>query len=334
MGSSRNNVIAALTAALLWAFAFIAPAAVKPASELLLVTGRYSLFGLCGLYVLCRGWSELKLMPIRRILFGLHIGFVGYFVFYICVSYSATMDSGFITAMIVGSSPITIAIAGNFAEKRLAWRELVAPVILILSGIILLSASDFIQGEPSDGSMVGVVLAILAMLTWSYFVVRNAQSQRTWATKPDPTIWAALVAMGAGGGSMLLLPFAIASTPDETFAPYPLFKIIMWCIFLGVIGSWWGTYIWVKAAKGIPVPLVGPLLATESIFGAILSLLVEQRIPTWTEIGGCLCILAGLGLYMVFDVRNSRSRDSGRSGGGSSAGSMERPETSDVPVVT
>ncbi|MFE4857778.1 DMT family transporter [Streptomyces sp. NPDC056670] len=329
MGSTRNNVIAALTAALLWAFAFVAPAAVKPASELLLVTGRYSLFGLCGLYVLIRGRRQLGLMPIRRVLFGLYIGFVGYFVFYICVSYSATMDSGFITAVIVGSSPITIAVAGNFAEKRMSWRELIGPVVLILAGLSLLSVTEFVQGKGKGGdhdSLFAILLALGAMLTWSYFVVRNAQSQRTWERKPDPTIWAALVAMGAGGASMLLLPFAIASTPPETFDPYPLFKIIAWCVFLGVIASWWGTYIWVKAAQGIPVPLVGPLLATETIFGAILSLPVEHRMPTWTEVGGALFVLAGIGVYMVFDVRNSRTR------AGEADGS-EKTDASDVPVV-
>ncbi|MGW4023275.1 DMT family transporter [Streptomyces sp. NPDC005009] len=321
---------AALTAALLWAFAFPAPAAVKPASELLLVTGRYSLFGLCGLYVLLRGRSLLRLMPMRRILFGLYIGFVGYFVFYICVSYSATMGSGFITAVIVGSSPITIAVAGNVAEKRMSWSELVAPVLLILSGLTLLSAADFIHEKPSDHaheSLFGILLALMAMLTWSYFVVRNAQSQRTWETKPDPKIWAALVAMGAGGASMVLLPFAVATTPEETFAPYPLFKIIAWCVFLGVIGSWWGTYIWVKAAQGIPVPLVGPLLATETIFGAIMSLPAEQRMPTWTEVGGAVFVLAGIAVYMVFDVKNSRLRGDG-------TGTERKSGAPDVPAVT
>ncbi|MBQ1101192.1 DMT family transporter [Streptomyces sp. b94] len=319
---------AALTAALLWAFAFPAPAAVKPASELLLVTGRYSLFGLCGLYVLYRGRRQLRLMPMRRILFGLYIGFVGYFVFYICVSYSATMGSGFITAVIVGSSPITIAVAGNFAEKRMSWSELVAPVLLILCGLTLLSAADFIHEGPSDhanDSLLGILLALMAMLTWSYFVVRNAQSQRTWETKPDPKIWAALVAMGAGGASMLLLPFAIATTPEETFSPYPLFKIIAWCVFLGVLGSWWGTYIWVKAAQGIPVPLVGPLLATETIFGAIMSLPAERRMPSWVEVGGALFILAGIAVYMVFDVKNSRSRRDG---------TEQQSDAPDVPAVT
>ncbi|MGY5104931.1 DMT family transporter [Streptomyces sp. 900105245] len=324
MGSTQKNVMAALTAALLWATAFVAPAAVKPASELLLVTGRYSLFGLCGLYMLIRSRKQLKLMPLRRILFGLYIGFVGYFVFYICVSYSATAGSGFITAVVVGASPITIAVAGNFAEKRMSWSQLIAPVVLILAGINLLSVTDFVQGRSEDAgnSILGIALALGAMLTWSYFVVRNAQSQRTWETKPDPTIWAALVAMGAGGASMVLLPYAIASTPEETFSPYPLFKIITWCVFLGVIGSWWGTYIWVKAAQGIPVPLVGPLLATETIFGAILSLPVEQRTPTWTEIAGALCILAGISVYMVFDVRNVRSKEA-----------LSAPDESDADAV-
>ncbi|MEU2758815.1 MULTISPECIES: DMT family transporter [unclassified Streptomyces] len=335
MGSTPKNVIAALTAALLWAFAFVAPAAVQPASELLLVTGRYSLFGLCGLYILWRGRKQLKLMPPRRVFFGLWIGFVGYFIFYVCVSYSATMDSGFITAVVVGSSPITIAVAGNFAEKRMPWRELIAPVVLIVLGLGLLSVSDLISGkdlEAANDSFFAILLAIGAMLTWSYFVVRNAQSQRTWETKPDPTLWAGLVAMGAGGASMVLLPFAIASTPAETFEPYPLFKIVAWCVFLGVIASWWGTLIWVKAAQGIPVPLVGPLLATETIFGAILSLPVENRLPTWSEVTGALFVLAGIAVYMLFDMKNSRLRVQG--GGNTEGGGERKADASEVPAPT
>ncbi|WP_116248516.1 DMT family transporter [Nocardiopsis sp. FIRDI 009] len=323
MGSQKKDIVAALTAALLWSFAFVAPAAVQPASELLLVTGRYTLFGLCGLYVLIRGWQKLRLIPVRRILFGLYIGFVGYFIFYICVSYSATTGSGFITAVIVGSSPIMIAVAGNFSEKRILWRQLVAPIAFILIGISLLSATDFIhmgQAGESNDSFFGILLALGAMLSWSYFVVRNAESQRTWETKPDAMIWAALVAMGAGGASMVLLPFAIASTPPETFELYPLLKITAWCIFLGIISSWWGTYIWVKAAKGLPVPFVGPLLAAETIFGAILSIPVESRIPNLWEVSGALSILAGITIYMVFDARNERFNSR-----------REKTETPDAP---
>ncbi|MFE2425074.1 DMT family transporter [Streptomyces hokutonensis] len=309
-GNARGNVAAALIASLLWSTAFIAPAAVRPASELLLVTGRYSLFGLCGLYVLWKAWSEVRKMPVRRIAFGLYLGFVGYFVFYICVAYSATMGSGFITAVIVGSSPIAIAIGGNFAEKRIAWRELAPSAVLILSGVALVTIPDYLKSEgAASGSVIAIGLAAMASLSWAYFVVRNAQSQRTWEVKPDPKIWSALVAMGAGSASMLLLPFAIATTPDATFAPQALLKIVLWCVFLGVIGSWWGTLIWVRAAKGIPAPLAGPLLATEPIFGAVLSLLTERKTPTWAEVAGCLCILAGVGVYLLFDLKNSRSKE-------------------------
>lgn len=77
------------------------------------------------------------------------------------------------------------------------------------------------------------------MLTWSYFVVRNAQSQRTWETKPDPTLWAD---SWPWGKRRLDGAAALRHRLDspETFEPYPLFKIIAWCVFLGVIASWWG----------------------------------------------------------------------------------------------
>jgi drug/metabolite transporter (DMT)-like permease len=311
MGSTTKNVLAALTSALMWATAFVAPAAVRPASELLLVTGRYSLFGICGFWVLFRARARVRSMPRRQVLFGVYLGFVGYFVFYICVAYSARLGSGFITAAVVGATPITIAVAGNLAEKRMQWRQLVTPIVLILFGILLLTVSNFVGAYLGGGSterrVFGVLLAIVAMLSWSYFVVRNAQSQRTWLVKPDPTIWSALVAAGAGSASLVLLPYALVTTPDGTFTGYPLAKIALWCLFLGVIASWWGTCIWVKAAQGIPVPLVGPLLATETIFGAILSLPVEHRMPTWIEVVGALCILTGIAVYLLFDIRNARS---------------------------
>jgi len=312
IGRSNRNIMAALVASFLWACAYIGPTAVKPASELLLVAGRYSLFILCGLYVVWVSWQNVKQMPIRRILFGLHLGVVGYFLFYICIAYSVTAGSGFITALIVGSSPITIAIFGNIAEKRVLWRQLAPSIICTLAGIILLGAEELFRGGTSDAvedSLLAIGLSLLASILWAYFVVFNAQSQRTWVDKPDPRIWSALIAIGAGIGSIVLLPFAIATTPPETFSPQPLVTLIGWCVFLGVLSSWYGTFIWVRAARGIPAPLAGPLLATEAIFGAVLSLFWEQRMPTVEEAGGCLCIIAGVALYMIFDARNAQARE-------------------------
>jgi drug/metabolite transporter (DMT)-like permease len=309
-GSARGNVLAALVASFLWATAYIGPSAVKPANELLLVTGRYTLFGLCGLYVLWRGWPDVRRMSVRRMLFGWHLGVVGYLVFYICVAYAVTLGSGFITAIVVGSSPIAIAIVGNFVEKRVSWRALAPSIILIFAGIFLVSAQDFARGEGSAGdSLAAVGLALIASLVWAYFVVVNAQSQRTWADKPDPKYWSALVAVGAGSGSVLILPFAVATTPAGTWQPGPLFTLVMWCVFLGVLGSWYGTFIWVRAARGIPATMAGPLLATEAIFGALLSLGWERRIPTWAETAGCLCILAGVALFMFLDLRRNNPRE-------------------------
>lgn len=310
-GRSNQHVVAALVASFLWACAYIGPTAVEPASELLLVAGRYSLFILCGLYAVWAGRRNIKRMPVRRVLFGLHLGVVGYFLFYLCIAYSVTAGSGFITALVVGSSPITIAIFGNVVEKRVRWRQLAPSIVCTLAGMVLLAAGQLAREGTPDAvadSLSAIGLSLLASLLWAYFVVVNARSQRTWADKPDPRTWSALIAIGAGVGSVALLPFAVATTPPATFSPQPLVVLIGWCVFLGVISSWYGTFLWVRAARGIPAPLAGLLLSTEAIFGAVLSLVWEQRLPTWEEVGGCLCVLAGLALYMVFDARNAQTR--------------------------
>ncbi|MEU4805741.1 DMT family transporter [Actinosynnema sp. NPDC023587] len=313
-GRANRDVVAALVASFLWACAYIGPSAVKPAGELLLVAGRYSLFILCGLYVVWVSRREVARMPVRRILFGLHLGVVGYFLFYLCIAYSVNAGSGFITALVVGASPVTIAIFGNVVEKRLRWRQLAAPIVCTLAGVVLLGADELFRGGAEDAvgaSLLAIGLSLLASVLWAYFVVVNARSQRTWADKPDPRIWSALIGIGAGLGSVVLLPFAVATTPSETFSPQPLVTLIGWCVFLGVVSSWYGTLIWVRAARGIPAPLAGPLLATEAVFGAVLSLFWEHRMPTAGEVGGCLCIIAGVALYMIFDTRNARTREVG-----------------------
>jgi drug/metabolite transporter (DMT)-like permease len=306
--SSRGDIVAGLLASLLWATAFIGPSAVQPAGELLLVTGRYILFGLCGLYVLVGGWQEVRKIPLRRMLYAWQLGVIGYLIFYIAVSYAVVMHGGFITAIIVGSSPIGIAVVGNFLERRTKWIVLLPPIALIFAGIFYISASQFDNEGTSAGfagTVLAVVLALIASGVWTYFVVANAHVQRSWTNMPDPKYWAAFVAVGAGSGSLILLPLALWITPAETFSAPVLINLAFWIVWLGYFSSWYGTFIWVRAAARIPATLAGPLLATEPVFGAILSLAWEQRLPTFPETIGSLLIILGVSIILVIDLRRS-----------------------------
>lgn len=308
---SRGDIIAALVASFLWSFAYIAPTAVQPAGELLLVAGRYIVFGICGISVLYVDREEMKKVSLRRILFALHLGVIGYLVFYIAVSYAVTFSGGFVTAIIAGSAPIGIAAVGNILERRTPWGVLLSSVTLIFIGIYSISLTQSTGESPhyTALSMFGISLALLASATWTYFVVLNAHAQRTWVGLPTTRYWTALVAVGAGAGSLLLLPMALISTPAATFSPIIFGNLLLWILGLGFIGSWYGTYIWVRAAQRLPAALAGPLLATEAIFGAILSLIWEHRLPTSFEAFGSFLIILGVVLCLYYELRKGRLRE-------------------------
>lgn len=301
--------VAAVAATALWSTAYVAPDAVKPAGELLLVCGRYLLFGLCGLLVLAARWKEVRRIPPRRMLFALHLGLVGYLVFYVCVSYAVSMAGGFVVAILVGSSPIFIAVIGNFLEKRAPWRFFVPAVIAIGLGIAVVIGARSGDGTAPGVPLAAVALALLASGVWTYFVVLNAVAQRSGTDMPSPSLWAALVAVGTGAGAAVLMPAALALAPAETFRPDVLIRLIAWVLWLGVIASWVGSWIWVRTAKRLPAALAGPLLASDPIFGAILSLAHEGRWPTPAEVAGSLLIIAGVATCLALDRITGRAAE-------------------------
>lgn len=310
---SRGDIIAALVASFLWSFAYIGPTAVQPAGELLLVAGRYIVFGLCGFFVLYVDREEMKKVSLWRILFALHLGVIGYLVFYVAVSYAVTFSGGFITAIIAGSAPIGIAAVGNILERRarrVPWGVLLSSITLIFIGIYSISATQFSEESSHYAvkSILGISLALLASAAWTYFVVLNSHAQRTWVGLPTTRCWTALVAVGAGVGSLILLPMALVSSPVTTFSPIILGNLLLWIFGLGLISSWYGTYIWVRAAQRLPATIAGPLLATEAIFGAILSLVFEQRLPSSFEAFGSFLIILAVVLCLYYELRKGRLR--------------------------
>ncbi len=296
-----SPILAAILTAALWSTAYVAPAAVKPVGDLLLVTSRYTIFALCGVAVLVLRREALRAMTLRRIAFALHLGAVGYLVFYLCVSYAVTAAGGFVVAILVGCSPVTIAVVGNALDGRVPWRLFAPAVAAIAVGIVVVVAGGSGSRALGQDLAAGVPLALLASAVWSYFVVVNARVQQRWTNMPPPEVWSALVALGAGAGSLLLVPSALTATPPETFEPAVLMRFALWVGWLAFVTSWLGTYVWVRASRNLPASLAGPLLACDPIFGAILSLAFEHRLPSPTEFAGGALILIGVAACLFLD---------------------------------
>lgn len=292
--TGRLDIAIAVAAIATWSTAYVAPDAVRPAGEMLLVCGRYILFALCGIVGLMRHRSALAAMPLRRVLFVWHLGVVGYFVFYVAVSFAVSAAGGFLVAVLVGSSPIGIAVVGNLLERRLAWQPFAPRIAAIAAGIALCVAGSGAGGRDGGTPIAGAALALLASATWTYFAVWNARVQRVWRDMPPPVVSAGLVAVGAGSGSLLLLPVALAATPLGALDGHTAVRLSAWIVWLGIFSSWFGTFAWIRASRSLPATLAGPLLACDPVFGAVLSLAYDHRLPTAWEVAGSALIVAGV----------------------------------------
>ncbi|MYR38058.1 hypothetical protein GTX14_18365 [Streptomyces sp. SID4944] len=59
---------------------------------------------------------------------------------------------------------------------------------------------------------------------------------------------------------------------------------------------------------------------------------MENRLPTWSEVTGALFVLAGIAVYMLFDVKNSRLRVRGSRD--AEGDGNKKADTSEVPAPT
>ncbi len=313
LGDLAARVVAALTAGALWALAFLGPRAVQPVDELALVIGRYVVFAACGLVVLARKRARLKLVGRRLILLALHLGVVGYIGFFLFIAYAVTLAGGVVAAVVTGIIPLAAAVIGNLREAIVPWRRVLGPVMLAVSGLVVLNlgrtpAAGF--DGAGDRTAIGFFLALAACGAWTYFVSVNAAIQQGPSAPADTETWTALIGLGAGLGSLMLVPVAAVTSNLPALFDWSIgARFVGWSILLGFVGSWCATALWVWGARGLPATLMAQLISAESLFGAAFSLLWEQRPPTWPEIGGAVLVVAGVSLGIsIFAPRRSSGR--------------------------
>jgi drug/metabolite transporter (DMT)-like permease len=102
-----------------------------------------------------------------------------------------------------------------------------------------------------------------------------------------------------GGSYALKLPEVSLSDPN-------LVRFIIWCLVMGVIGSWVATWCWSIASARLPLAVCAQLIVAETVFGLSFGFIFEGRTPYLSEaVGGTLQIIGVMVTLYLFSRANN-----------------------------
>jgi drug/metabolite transporter (DMT)-like permease len=284
-----KGVILALSSCFMWGLIFIIPSFMTTFNSFEIALGRHAVFGCVSLGVLSYYSFYLNRrfswqVWLKGVIFALFVNIV-YYTFLVL---SVKLTSSSLTALILGMSPILIACYGSWAEKEVNLKKIAFPCFFIALGLacIHLPLLATQSREFDFFYLLGMLGALIALLTWSWYVVANAKF-----LKLHPELRAAEWATVMGSSTFLWVVFLSAlyrfyqgPTGWEKFSSFTpeLKTFILGCAILGIFCSWVGAYLWNHACAILP------------IFGLLFFYILEHAFPPVYEIIGVLLILFGV----------------------------------------
>ena len=303
------GILYALGAGLLWGLVFVGPLIVPDYPAALQSAGRYVAFGLVALPLAWHDRARLRGLHASDWIEATRLTLVGNLLYYFCLASAIQRTGAPVSTMIIGTLPVVMSLSANWLygqqEGHLPWKRLALPLLLILSGLLLVNLTELRGGHaPAWGWRYasGLALAVLALGCWTWYPLRNARWMRA---HPDqsPTTWATAqglvtlpLACLAYGGVSAVLPVA-----QPGFAlplgPRPLvFAGLM--LTIGLLCSWLGTLLWNAASQRLPTTLLGPMIVFETLSALAYAFVLRQEWPALPTLTGIACLIAGVTLAM------------------------------------
>ena len=302
-----TGTLYALAAGLMWGLVFVAPTMLAEYPPVLLSMGRYLAFGLIALPLAWFSRQQLAAFTRADWLEALKLSAVGNLLYYLCLASAIQYAGGPLPTMIIGTLPVVIAITANLRDHardgQTPWRGMLPSLMLIGLGLALVNHVEWtaLQANPSADPVRyawGAVLAIGAVVCWTWYPLRNADWLRAHADR-SPTAWA--TAQGVATLPMALIGYsafwvwthASGSTFAMPWGPRPLAYLGL-MLAIGLLASWLGTLCWNEASQRLPTRLVGQLIVFETLAALAYAYLWRGRWPELLTTLGLVLLVAGV----------------------------------------
>ena len=313
-----TGTLFALAAGLMWGLVFVSPLLLPKYPAALQSFGRYLAFGLIALPLAWLDRARLRQLTRADWTEALKLAAVGNIVYYLFLAAAIQRAGGPLPTMIIGTLPVVIAVCSNLRDAkrdgRLPWWQLLPSLLLIGTGISFVNHVE-LEHLRAAGQIdvarytTGALLAVGAVVCWTWYPIRNADWLRAHPDRP-PSTWA--TAQGLATLPLALLGYAAwwawsvwrgdtsMATPLGGFSgftlplgPRPLaFLGLMFAI--GLFASWLGTLCWNEASQRLPTTVVGQLIVFETLSALAYALLLRGTAPALVTLAGAALLVAGV----------------------------------------
>ncbi|MES1265155.1 MAG: DMT family transporter, partial [Variovorax sp.] len=219
------------------------------------------------------------------------LGFTGY---YVLLAFAIEGAGTAVPSLIIGTIPVWMMLLGRPAG--LALRALVPGLALTAAGIGLMVAAAWPQSgvEVAGGAGFGwgLLLALLAMASWTAFGLLNA----AWL-RGHPEVhaadWANWLGIATGLGAAVL--WLLAGSSHQAMRAQPNGGLFLLLALAGGIGSsWLATVLWNVASQRLSASLCGQLIVSETLFALLYAFMWDGRWPLATEWLAALLFVLGI----------------------------------------
>ena len=304
----------ALAAGLMWGLVFVAPVLLPGYPAALQSFGRYLAFGLVALPLAWFSRDRLALLTRADWIEAVKLAAVGNIVYYLFLASAIQRAGAPLPTMIIGTLPVVIAVSANWRDARrdgrLPWCALLPSLLAITIGIALVRHAEAdvpVAGVDGAQRVIGMLLAIGAVVCWTWYPLRNAdwlrahpdRSPSTWATAQGiATLPLALVGCAAFWWFELRADPATSMLVDIDgwrlpLGPQPL-RFVVLMLAMGLLASWLGTLCWNEASQRLPTALVGQLIVFETLSALAYAYLLRGQWPGLVTGAGIALLVAGV----------------------------------------
>lgn len=301
-----------LAACFIWGLIFVVPQYMSGFSAIEVVLGRYLVYGLISSIIFLKTTRQKPHTQSRKVWKNaLRLSFAATIGYYTCVVLSLRYAAPADCALILGVGPVVIAFYGNWKQKEIPNKNLIFPSFLILLGLAIINVPHFEETANRMSYLFGITCAILALLSFSWFIVANDKFLKNHRTI-SPADWSTIMGVSALFWVTIFtasltfffndqLEIEKYTTPSDELTQF----IIGSCI-LGILCSWVGGYLWNKAGPYLPISLSGQLTIFETIFGLIFVYSIENTLPQALEAFGIVILLIAV-VYAINQFTKKRT---------------------------
>jgi drug/metabolite transporter (DMT)-like permease len=302
-----KGIAYALGACFIWGLIFVIPQFMTGFSSIEVALGRYACYGIASACIFSKSWIKGYLRFPRSIWINAFcFSLISTIVYYTAVVLSLRYSNPAICALILGISPVTIALYGNWKKRECSFKSLIPSSILIFIGLIIINAPHFASNGPHSDYIVGLACSFVGLIAWSWYAVANSKF-----LKNNPTIssndWSTLMGVATLIWVILCSLALIVAFDDQIIDvnKYLIYNThstnyLIGSAILGIVCSWWGAYLWNQASLLLPISLAGQLTIFETIFGLLFVYTLAQYLPPLIECLGIVILLSAVGYSIRF----------------------------------